>query len=117
VSNWISVKDRLPENNKPIVVYLKDKELYIAAYGYFEFMDEDGECSDCAEDGMVQRCGFHHERESEGEYDFLIFDINAYVTHWMPLPESPGKIKFNAAPDEPTFNGKILIDVLKSREL
>ncbi len=65
---WISVKDRLPENNLArVLVFLKDDE-FTKPIG-FNKIDTD-RCID----GKWVRWG-------------------KYVTHWMPLPEPPKKPK------------------------
>ena len=59
---WISVKDRLPENYKTVLGYYKDGDMEFLEYrkGVFISYDEDG-------------------YPSEADY----------VTHWRPLPEPP----------------------------
>ena len=37
------------------------------------------------EDGEVHRKGWHYERESEGEFESIVFDMNGKVTHWQEL--------------------------------
>jgi len=61
--NWISVKERLPENRERVLIFGKDKS--------------DNECiliDSYSNDYWI----------TEGMYDIKI-------THWMPLPEPPGK--------------------------
>lgn len=98
VRGWISVDDHLPEPYNPklkkpqaYLCYVK-KDLtanifggmqMILWYGSFEWCDMDGVFPDADEDGIVKRFGWHYERDSEGEYDSLTFDMNAEVTHWM----------------------------------
>lgn len=60
---WISVKDRLPEVNQRVLVWLKDDdEAYKAKYESENWFDP-LPCSCCCWMGKV--------------------------THWMPLPEKP----------------------------
>jgi len=70
MSEWISVKDRLPEQNQQVLMIDKDKCMYVAVYarnhayyepGYFDVWDT-GHCCD---------------REP------------AETIYWMPLPEPP----------------------------
>ncbi len=105
VPQWISVDDRLPEPYNPAIkkpqVYLcycrSKNNIYggkqmILAYGDFAFYDDlysPTPHPDADDDGMIKRFGWHYERESEGEYDSLVFDMNEKVTHWMPLPSAP----------------------------
>ena len=104
--NWISVKDHLPEpSSRPYSKYKKPQlylchckdenniyggTLMILGYGHFDYMvDYPEDHPEADDDGLVQKFGWHYERDSEGEYDSLIFDMNAKVTHWMPLPDFP----------------------------
>ena len=113
VRGWIPVAERLPE---PFDRKLKKPQVYlcyvkmdlsenifggmqiILGYGSFEWCDYDGTSADANEDGMVQGFGWHYERDSEGEFDSLMFDMNGKVTHWMPLPEAPNAKVIGAAP-------------------
>lgn len=66
--NWISVKDRLPENFANVITYAIDSNCYTkCGRGVHE-------SSYRAEDDA-----FYY-----GEYDCLLT-----VTHWMPLPQEP----------------------------
>ncbi len=104
IPGWISVDDRLPEpynrnyrSYQGVLAFVKDDEnIYggrpmVLFYGSFAFIDDsiDLDHPDADEDGMISRFGWHYERDSEGEYDSLIFDMNDKVTHWMPLPAAP----------------------------
>ena len=64
-SVWISVNDRLPENETTVLAFVQHK---IGWYRMFAWHDEHGWHSSAAE---------FEERESK------------FVTHWMPLPEPP----------------------------
>jgi hypothetical protein len=68
-SQWISVKDRLPEN--------KDNYVYIVTiYSHYKnniFVEPLKYIYD-------QWCNMHDEELLDGEYE---------VTHWMPLPSPP----------------------------
>ena len=66
---WISVKDKLPEDEAPVLAY----------YGFFRENDDLG-------------------TRFIGTLTFFVFDKNPhwqhestglFVTHWMPLPEPP----------------------------
>lgn len=93
-SKWISVDDRLPENNNCVLAIVLDKEnlkgwhWYIVNYSYFEYYTERDDLN-ADNDGMVSKKGWHYERESEGEYDYLTFDLEGKVTYWQPLPQPP----------------------------
>lgn len=92
---WVSVEDRLPDDSKCVLAIVLDKtnlkgwHWEIVNYGEFSFYDADGNFPDADEDGEVKRFGWHYGRESEGEYDYLIFDLNSKVTYWQPLPAAP----------------------------
>lgn len=61
---WISVKDRLPENGEVIAFAETGCEYLIGVLDESEYVG-DGVC--CYGDGVMMMC----------------------VTHWMPLPEPP----------------------------
>lgn len=70
MSEWISVKDRLPEKTG------KQRGFYLVALS----------------NGVVKELAYEFEH-----YNNMLFDVGwhetAYpVTHWMPLPEPPKEI-------------------------
>lgn len=76
-TTWISVKERLPENNENVLVY-HSADFHITV-GYFE------------------KDNVHHYTESDGS-EFYTDDgweteipwaQKGGVTYWMPLPEPP----------------------------
>jgi hypothetical protein len=75
-SNWISVDERLPENENNVLAVL-DNEVCIM--NYFEFK-ENGE--------TFKVWGYCYD----GVNGDGVYDDNYYPTHWMPLPKSPKKI-------------------------
>ena len=102
VRGWTKVDDSLPEpfsrnirKHQGVLAYVKDPmNIYggmpmILFYGDFAWMadDDNGEMAD--DEGMISKFGWYYERDSEGEYDSLTFDMNGKVTHWMPLPDAP----------------------------
>jgi hypothetical protein len=64
MSEWISVKDRLPEFDQDVLIYRKD--------GLIMMADFPGE--------------FYTYRDTDGH------SIERDVTHWMPLPDAPSPI-------------------------
>ena len=66
---WISVKDRLPENISDVLILSKEKE---SCVGYYRSSDNDGNMYNPC-------CSFHMELHG--------------VTPWMPLPEPPKEEK------------------------
>ena len=63
MTKWISVKDRLPDNDVPVMIYNYDVNIGVYYKNKFHAFDENG----------------------------YPFEIN-YVTHWMPLPEPPKEV-------------------------
>ena len=71
MSEWISVKDRLPETNELVLVIASgNPEKNITLYGACELAEYDS-------GGWIL--------EMWPEW------MGAVVTHWMPLPEPPGE--------------------------
>ena len=70
VQRWISVEDRLPNDEKPVLVY----------YG---FMRNENASTGLRYTGTLSYFCFDHKPHWQHESTGLI------VTHWMPLPESP----------------------------
>ena len=68
---WISVKDRLPRCNVPVLVYRPSMAAQILVDEYRGFWDEDA--ADWCEDWALY--GKHNGKD--------------IITHWMPLPEPP----------------------------
>ena len=65
LNGWISVKDRLPEDDKDVLVYdSRSKEIIMASYN----SDYD---------------------EWSTPYDYYYDLDNDKITHWQPLPELP----------------------------
>ena len=69
---WISVKDRLPPYNKPVLVYRPTLgiKIYVATYEGFWGDDDDEWYEHWDANGMNARG-------------------KVVVTHWMPMPEPP----------------------------
>ena len=73
MSEWISVKDRLPEGEEDVLVCLTSKELVVGAFVETPISDD------------------RLWMLSHGE-DFYAFS-SCGVTHWMPLPEPPEEVQ------------------------
>lgn len=69
---WISVKKRLPEDDESVLIFFKDEYREYIYTGKYE-----GSCDYC------DRKFCFIETYSNNIFHF------PYVTHWMPLPESP----------------------------
>lgn len=75
MSDWIDVKERLPEDGKTVLI-ASFEDVYVATYR--------------AEGSALRppkQPGFHeHNYNYDGESD-----LNPYVSHWMPLPAAPSR--------------------------
>lgn len=65
---WISIKERLPENEQQVLCFDRDKDRLLCVYLDYEFFWIDK--APCG--GKVEPAP--HSREK-------------YITHWMPLPD------------------------------
>lgn len=72
IQRWIPVAERLPENNSPVLVYLKN---YTIQGGYVVHI------------GSYDTAGFWFLRTQPGITSIPVREW--VVTHWMPLPEAP----------------------------
>ena len=80
MAEWISVKDRLPESGKDVLVFavgkvnafIEDTTIEITEYTNVSLFPS-----------TVVRMGWRSP--------YLHFFDNYEITHWMPLPESPMK--------------------------
>jgi len=68
---WISVDDRLPDENQPCAIYLWSPKVDIGGMILPEFK--------CYSYGLFFDGEFHHDSNYP----------DAKLTHWMPLPEPP----------------------------
>lgn len=73
MSEWISVKDRLPESDSKYMVWYK------------------GELDICEFNTDSQTFGYTYDDYDEMYSHLVCWDdgMDKYVTHWMPLPEPP----------------------------
>ena len=69
VQEWISVKDRLPDNEKPV----------LAHYGFYREKDDLGARF------IGTLTYFSHDPDPHWQHE----STGLFVTHWMPLPEPP----------------------------
>jgi len=69
MSEWVSVKDRLPEIGKLVLCTFCG----IVSYGYY--------------------LGDRWQVNDEPDYSMVKTDIISFVTHWMPLPTPPEEDK------------------------
>lgn len=95
---WISVKDRLPENQKVVLcIYKEGKRDFHCASQYFkedvmrecwneDCEHEDHETNDNCECRALGGNWYEEIEQYASEYDSYLFKRN--VTHWM-IPEPP----------------------------
>lgn len=48
-------------------------------------METEGYFDDSDDEGLVHRHGWSYERDSEGQYDTLVFDMNDKVILWKEI--------------------------------
>lgn len=93
MSEWISVKDRLPPRNKRVLVYGKpDIEFYVKKYS--------GEKRESLEklegvwEGRLERKKklLSWDEEPNKPVDWAVYRTHYdrwIITHWMPIPDPP----------------------------
>lgn len=75
MSEWISVKDRMPEKKRAVLVYAPHMDEPIVTM-YFDPDDQMAEFGEWVSDCTPNRLGWSSMTGED-------------VTHWMPLPEPP----------------------------
>ncbi len=73
MSEWISVKDRLPEKDQAVLFFEKDGRSAISAV-YTDDKNKYNRWEENCNCGGIERESNFHQSE---------------ITHWMPLPEPP----------------------------
>jgi hypothetical protein len=83
MSEWISVEDRLPEEDVPVLVVSKSTGAQYITTAMI-FFEDDGENSGWV---WAQLCATYNPNLlDKGEYEF---DDDYNYTHWMPLHQPP----------------------------
>lgn len=85
-SEWISVKDRMPEERESIFAKFKGTDKWRPAM--FERSSEDVRIIEVFEDGTRR---VHHSHTIDGKWANEMKGLKRTVTHWMPNPELPEK--------------------------
>ncbi|MBT7630934.1 MAG: DUF551 domain-containing protein [Desulfobacula sp.] len=75
---WIRVEDKLPEEGQRVIYYFEHTGIDIGRYSKVKYLKEF-----IGSDKVIYGDCFH------GNGGWLIDD----VTHWMPVPDKPGKVK------------------------
>jgi len=96
VNDWISVDERMPENNNGVLISQKTgyKDNSVIVVGRFVArhtveIDTDGDFDDYSEekDAYFTPEGWYEDQWNWSDYSGI--SIREKVTHWMPLPELP----------------------------
>lgn len=101
---WVSVKDRLPESGKPVLIYCKLKNMagkLVGGYMCEGFYAERFKEVDCWNEGVSEYSeendeyyllkGWYENVHNWDDYSCISI-IEGFVTHWMPLPPFPHEI-------------------------
>ena len=106
VSDWVNVKDGLPESGKHVFVTCEIRSLYgykkqyvcEAFYAAEHSISEgkfpdDTDCYDYSEedDEYYLKEGWYEVIHNWDEYSSIV--IGDFVTHWRPLPEPPKEVE------------------------
>lgn len=88
MSEWISVKDRLPEEIVPVIIVWTNRR---PAPYYADIKDKPFTATGIYCNGRwwwySATCKYYLAEYGESEFDAI--DDRIEITHWMPLPEPP----------------------------
>lgn len=80
MSEWISVKDKMPENYNDVLIWPRPD------FGVEQFV---GHFNPCAKGSAYGNTGMPGWFAAEHEHNSGVHLVKVAVTHWMPLPEPP----------------------------
>ena len=84
MNEWISVKDRMPDERESIFAKFKGTDRWRPAM--FERSSEDVRIVEVFEDGTRH---VYHSHTIDGKWEVEKHPPKRTVTHWMPNPELP----------------------------
>lgn len=84
MSEWISVKDRMPDERESLFAEFKGTDRWTPAM--FERSSEDVRIVEVFEDGTRH---VYHSHTIDGKWEVESRPLKRTVTHWMPNPELP----------------------------
>ena len=101
--NWISVKDRLPESEKEVLIAAKSEYMGKVYWTITTAMYEDGAIHTEDSEWNWYDCTFKYDEETddyiidEGGWEYRHYNpedvynnpVDNFVLFWMPLPEPP----------------------------
>lgn len=98
MSEWISVKDRVPESGKDVLLHVTGKDIYTYQYICVGFYAAKNSIVDDSGDGVASEydeqtdkyyliAGWYEAIHNWDDYSSIY--IEDRVTHWMPLPKPP----------------------------
>ena len=96
LNNWISVKDRLPESEKEVLICTENGTVTTAMYedgtistddSTWNWYDIDFEYDEEKDTYLIPEGWWEYRHYNPDDvYNFAVDDV---VTHWIPLPEPP----------------------------
>jgi hypothetical protein len=98
MNNWISVKDRLPECEKEVLIVTDNGIITTAMYEDGKMSTDDStwnwydlDYDEDRDEYLIPECWCENKHYNPDEaYNNCVYDK---VTHWMPLPEPPEEVE------------------------
>ena len=102
VQEWISVKDRLPENGAHVLLCCEMRRCDGEIYGKYVCDGYYAEANKIITVGFPDECDYEYNEEDDEYYlcegwyeviknwdDYNSVSVEDFVTHWMPIPLPP----------------------------